>query len=46
MVKAQVKQDIKQIQGDFLNLMEEFEIKENIKDDFCSFTSQRIAAMM
>lgn len=42
-VQTQIKHNISHLQTDFSRFLLEFEISENIKADFCKFTSQRLS---
>ena len=39
----QITKDVETIQQDFLSLMEDFWITQNIKEDFCTISSQLIS---
>ena len=38
-IKLQISKDVKNISDDFLEVMKEYHITDNIKKDFCEFTS-------
>jgi len=44
-LRAQINQSIQGIQHDFLNLMQEFQISQDIKGGFCEFSSKRVGIL-